>query len=99
MQKLRIALADEDKNVLNTLKDKFNSNNYDVITTTSSGEEMINIINNQKPDIVIMDIVLEQCDGFKVLETVAGTNTKIIVQSSLSIDGFINKAISLGAQY
>lgn len=99
MQKLTIALADEDKNVLNTLKEKFNSNNYDVIATTSSGEELINIINTQKPDIAIMDIVLEQCDGFKVLESVAGTNTKIIVQSSLSIDGFINKAISLGAKY
>lgn len=99
MQKLTIALADEDKNVLNTLKDKFNSNNYDVIATTSSGEELINIINTQKPDIAIMDIVLEQCDGFKVLESVASTSTKIIVQSSLSIDGFINKAISLGAKY
>lgn len=99
MQKLTIALADEDKNILSTLKEKFDANNYEVIATTSSGEELINIINNKKPDVAIMDIVLEQCDGFKVLETVAGTKTNIIVQSSLSIDGFINKAISLGAKY
>ena len=46
-----------------------------------------------------MDIVLQHCDGFKVLEEVANLNSKIIIQSSLSIDGFINKAISLGASY
>ena len=46
-----------------------------------------------------MDIVLENCDGFKVLESVNKVGTKIVVQSSLSIDGFINKAISMGASY
>ena len=43
--------------------------------------------------------MLQKCDGFKVLERINGTNTKAIIHSSLSIDGFINKAISLGAKY
>ena len=99
MQKFTIVLADEDKNVLNTLKDKFSSSNFDVIATTSSGTELIELIKTKKPDVTIMDIVLENCDGFKVLESVNKVDTKIVVQSSLSIDGFINKAISMGASY
>lgn len=99
MQKFTIVLADEDKNVLNTLKDKFSSSNFDVVATTSSGTELIELIKTKKPDVTIMDIVLENCDGFKVLESVNKVGTKIVVQSSLSIDGFINKAISLGASY
>lgn len=99
MQKFTIVLADEDKNVLNTLKEKLTLNNFNVVATTSSGTELINLIKTNKPDVAIMDIVLEQCDGFKVLESVKQVGTKIIVQSSLSIDGFINKAISLGAVY
>ena len=99
MQKFTIVLADEDKNVLNTLKDKFSSSNFDVIATTSSGTELIELIKTKKPDVTIMDIVLENCDGFKVLESVNKVGTKIVVQSSLSIDGFINKAISMGASY
>lgn len=99
MQKCTIVLADEDKNVLNTLKDKFSSSNFDVIATTSSGTELIELIKTKKPDVTIMDIVLENCDGFKVLESVNKVGTKIVVQSSLSIDGFINKAISMGASY
>ena len=99
MQKFTIVLADEDKNVLNTLKDKFSSSNFDVAATTSSGTELIELIKTKKPDVTIMDIVLENCDGFKVLESVNKVGTKIGVQSSLSIDGFINKAISMGASY
>lgn len=99
MQKFTIVLADEDKNVLNTLNDKFSSSNFDVVATTSSGTELIELIKTKKPDVTIMDIVLENCDGFKVLESVNKVGTKIVVQSSLSIDGFINKAISMGASY
>ena len=99
MQKFTIVLADEDKNVLNTLKDKFSSSNFDVVATTSRGTELIELIKTKKPDVTIMDIVLENCDGFKVLESVNKVGTKIVVQSSLSIDGFINKAISMGASY
>ena len=99
MQKFTIVLADEEKNVLKTLKDKFSSSNFDVVATTSSGTELIELIKTKKPDVTIMDIVLENCDGFKVLESVNKVGTKIVVQSSLSIDGFINKAISMGASY
>ena len=99
MEKIKLILADEDKNALNDLSKNFQSDKYIVLATTSSGEELIQLIKTKQPDAVIMDIVLQHCDGFKVLEEVANLNSKIIIQSSLSIDGFINKAISLGASY
>ena len=99
MEKIKLILADEDKNALNDLSKNFQSDKYTVLATTSSGEELIQLIKTKQPDAVIMDIVLQHCDGFKVLEEVANLNSKIIIQSSLSIDGFINKAISLGASY
>ena len=46
-----------------------------------------------------MDMILQGLDGFKVLEAVGKEKSKIIVQSALSMDGFINKAINLGAKY
>ncbi len=98
MKKTTLILADEDKNIIEEMKKTF-ANDYEILATTSSGEELINLINNNNPDVVIMDIILQNCDGFKVLESVKNSNTNIVVQSSLSIDGFINKAISLGAKY
>lgn len=99
MEKIKLILADEDKSALNDLSKNFQSDKYMVLATTSSGEELIQLIKTKQPDAVIMDIVLQHCDGFKVLEEVSNLNSKIIIQSSLSIDGFINKAISLGASY
>ncbi len=99
MKKTSLILADEDQNNLDEMIKNFTSDNYEILATTSDGEELINLIKQFKPDVTIMDIVLKKCDGFKVLESVKDVKTNIIIQSSLSIDGFINKAISLGAKY
>lgn len=99
MEKIKLIIADEDQNILNEMKNSFTDERYEILATTNNGNELINLIKSENPDVVVMDIVLQQCDGFKVLESVKDCNTKIIVQSSLSIDGFINKAISMGAKY
>ena len=99
MSKLKLIIADEDKKTLDEMRENFTDDNYEIVATTSSGTELIDLIKTQSPDIVIMDIVLQNCDGFKVMEEVKNIDVKIVIQSSLSMDGFINKAISLGAKY
>ena len=99
MEKIKLILADEDENLINEMKNVFTNDMFEVIKTTSSGTVLINLIKTENPDGVIMDVVLQNCDGFKVLESVDCNKTKIVVQSSLSMDGFINKAISSGAKY
>ena len=90
---------DEDQSVLKDMVQNFTNERFDVLATTSNGEELIDLINLHNPDVVVMDIVLQQCDGFKVLENIDKEKTSVVIQSSLSIDGFINKAISMGAKY
>ena len=99
MKKTTIILADEDQNTMQKMIENFTNENYEVLATTSKGDELISLIKSHNPEVVVMDIVLENCDGFKVLEEVGKINSNIIIQSSLSIDGFINKAISMGAKY
>ena len=99
MQKIKLILADEDQNKINEMVKNFSDDTHEIISTTTNGEKLIKLIKENNPDVVVMDIVLQHCDGFKVLESIKGTSANIIVQSSLSIDGFINKAISLGAKY
>ncbi len=97
--KKTIIIADEDQEILNEMKNKFTDENYQILSTTSNGEELIELVKKYSPDFVVMDIVLKGCDGFKVLENLKDEKTNIIIQSSLSMDGFINKAINLGAKY
>ena len=99
MKKIKMIIADEDKMNIEGMVNNFSNDQFEIIGTTNNGEELINLVNETNPDVVLMDIVLQKCDGFKVLEKVDTKKIKVIIQSSLSIDGFINKAISLGAQY
>ena len=98
MEKIKLILADEDKNLIEEMKTCF-GDKYNIVASTNSGEELISLVNSTCPDMVIMDIVLKDCDGFKVLENVNNKSTKFLIQSALSMDGFINKAIGLGAVY
>lgn len=99
MKKITVILADEDQNLLKEMVQNFTDDRFDILATTSNGEELIELVNFHKPEVVVMDIVLERCDGFKVLENIDKETTSVVIQSSLSIDGFINKAISMGAKY
>ena len=99
MNKTTLILADEDQNILDEMVKSFTDEKYEIIATTANGEELINLINSKNPNVVVMDIVLQKCDGFKVLEQIGKNKTNIIIHSALSMDGFINKAISLGAKY
>lgn len=99
MEKIKLILADEDNDVISEIKKTFSEDKYEILGSTTNGEELINLIDSNNPDVVIMDIILQGCDGFKVLESIKNKQTKVIIQSSLSVDGFINKAISLGAKY
>ena len=99
MSKTKIILADEDQKYLNEMVKNFSNEEYEIIASTSNGEELISLIKNLNPDVVVMDIILQNCDGFKVLESVDKHSTNIVIHSSLSVDGFINKALALGAKY
>ena len=99
MKKISLILADEDQKILEELKQHFREDKYELLATCTSGDDLISLINKYNPDLVIMDIVLQNCDGFKVLENIDASRTNVVIHSSLSMDGFINKAISLGAKY
>lgn len=95
-----LVIAEENASTLNNMMQQF-AKDFDIVSSTSQGDELFNIVKEKKPDVVIMDIVLSNYDGFVVLEKLREENLNplIIVHSALALDGFINKALSLGAKY
>ena len=63
----------------------------------------INYIKENEVDVIVTDIVLPNIDGYEFLEAINKlglvNKPKILVLSALSNDNFINKALSLGADY
>lgn len=58
----------EDEEILsNLLKRKLEKNGYEV-TTAFNGEDGLQMIKKEKPDLVLLDIVMPKKDGFDFLE-------------------------------
>jgi len=60
--KKRILVVDDDKAVLELAKIKLEQLEYDVITATS-GKDCLEIAEREKPDLILLDIIMPVLDG------------------------------------
>ena len=99
--KYKILIADEDESTRIELVNQLKTNNKFEIAVSSNGRDTLEKIELIIPDIVVLDLVLSEIDGFNILDKLKTfTNRpKILVYSSLSSGAFIQKAVSLGADY
>ncbi len=77
--------------------------NIEIVGESSDGEVALNEILELKPNVLLMDIVLPNMDGFmlieKIKQSMGSECPKIIVASTLMHEGFVSKALSMGASY
>lgn len=71
------------------------------ILKANSGTDALQIIENEKPDLLLLDLMMPDVNGYQVTEQVRQTYTKeqlpIIILSALNSNDDINKAMALGA--
>ena len=67
--KNRVLLVDDDKQILNSLRVYLELENYEVFTA-SNGQEALEKVTGNKPEILVLDIMMPEMDGFEVLETI-----------------------------
>ena len=76
---------------------------FDIVGELNDGQEGFEQICNLGPDLVIADIVLQNYDGFELLEKIASSASvkkpKVLILSSIKGEDFAQKAIDLGASY
>lgn len=62
-----ILLVEDDEMLVDMYSLKFRDNGHDVITA-GNGAEGLAAIKKSKPDIILLDIMMPQMDGFMVME-------------------------------
>jgi two-component system response regulator (stage 0 sporulation protein A) len=102
--KTKILLVDDNIEVTNSISSYFDStNSFTVTGQAGDAIEAIKLIELQAPDIIIMDLIMPNADGFYLLEYLSKTKFKkqpgIIILSCLSQESVISRASSLGADY
>ncbi|HAM39677.1 MAG: hypothetical protein A2474_02540 [Elusimicrobia bacterium RIFOXYC2_FULL_34_12] len=78
MNKKKILIADDDPNILQLLNVNLRSDKYDVISCIN-GETALEKIKEERPDLVILDIMMPRIDGYTLdLELKDESETKDI---------------------
>lgn len=102
MERVSILIANENTDEMNQISEKLTNEKFDcTIEKTSNGKEAFEKVSNGGYDMLVVDLVLPEVDGFEIIEKAKQVNSdiKIVVLSALSSDTFIKKTISLGANY
>lgn len=91
-------LAIDDDTAMTELLVLLLKSNHCTITTANSGEEGIELLKKTNPDIILLDLMMPEMDGWETCEKIrAFSNTPIIVLSALNSPGMIAKALDTGA--
>ena len=95
----KILIAEDDKFLSKVLSDKFSRKNYNVIVA-SDGIEAVNKIKSEIPDMVLLDLIMPNKNGFEILEEVK-TDAKykdipVIILSNLGQKKDVERGKKLG---
>lgn len=87
MDKVRILIADAETNFSTALKNALQqTNGLEVIGITTDGKQTLQVFHEQKPDLMVIDLVLPELDGLSVVRQLReeGQNPGIMVLSAFS---------------
>lgn len=80
-KKKKIMVVDDEENLLILIRDLLDSKGFDVVTA-GNGREALEIIENEKPDLLLLDIMMPGMKGTdvakKIRETPKTRKTKIV---------------------
>jgi two-component system alkaline phosphatase synthesis response regulator PhoP len=96
----KILIVDDEPNIVMTLEYTFKKNNFEVFIARD-GQEALDILKNQLPDIIILDVMMPMVDGFATLEQIKKdkrlNHCKVIFLSAKNKEKDIEKGLALGA--
>ena len=99
--KVKVLLVEDDPMIIDMYKLRLEEEGYEPIIT-DKGSEAIDLAKREKPDIILLDIILPEVDGFSVLSSLKGeSETKkipVIIMTNLGQETDQDKGKQLGAE-
>jgi DNA-binding response OmpR family regulator len=96
----KILIVDDEPNILLSLEFLMRKEGYQVFIARN-GQEALDIIDNQMPSLVLLDIMMPEVDGYEVCRQIKTNErldaTKIIFLSAKTKDADIQKGYEVGA--
>jgi DNA-binding response OmpR family regulator len=96
----KILIVDDEPNIIMTLEYTFKKQNFEVFIARD-GQEAIDILENEVPDAIILDIMMPNIDGYATLKHIKNQDTlqacKVMFLSAKNKEEDIRKGMDLGA--
>ncbi len=93
----KLLVVDDEADIREFAERFFSKRNIEVLTA-SGGEEALQIIKEEKPDLVLLDILMEGMTGMDVLKELRTNqnDTKVIIVTGSEDDAMVSEANRLG---
>lgn len=96
----KIMIVEDDKNLSAIYKDRLLAEGYEIVAA-HDGEEALAMAVNEKPNLIIADVMMPKISGFDMLDILRSTpetkNTRVIMMTALSQAEDQQRAAKLGA--
>jgi len=99
-RKRTVVLVEDDPLLVDIYSTKFQEKGFDA-TVVDHGGKAVEVVQSVGPDVVVLDIVLPEQDGWEILHSLKRIaklkNTKVIILSNLGQKEEVEKGLKLGA--
>ena len=96
----KVLLVEDEKNVILGVRTCLDAVGYDV-EIVEDGEEALNSVNREHPDLILLDLLLPKVDGFEVLKTLKvkeeTSKIPVVVLTAKAEEEDRQRAMDLGA--
>lgn len=100
MSNKNIMIVDDELEMAQLLKIELELEHYHVLCA-QDGQEALALVKKVKPDLVLLDVMMPEMDGYKVLEdfkkSPATKNIPVIILTAKGLEQDIQKGLDLGA--
>lgn len=99
-KKIKVLLVEDESMIVDMYKMRLEEEGFEVLVT-DKGTEAFEIASKEKPNIILLDVILPEIDGFSVLQMIKGDsktkNIPVMMLTNLGQESDKEKGSQLGA--
>ncbi|RLQ98287.1 sporulation transcription factor Spo0A [Falsibacillus albus] len=104
MKKIKVCIVDDNRELVGLLDEYIASlDDMEVVGVAHNGQECLQLLEEVKPDVLVLDIIMPHLDGLAVLEKLKenprSSVPNVIMLTAFGQEDVTKKAVELGASY